>query len=92
VPTLEVLEGFVTPRVSPAVVPQAVALIGSLIMPHNIYLHSALVQTRRLAQDTKGHRQEALMYYGLESGVSLLVRARGGGGRGGGGGVQRLLG
>ena len=73
VPTAEVLRGFLIPKVPTGTVSQAVALIGSLVMPHNIYLHSALVQTRRLHRDTEAHRREALMYYSLESGISLLV-------------------
>jgi Mn2+/Fe2+ NRAMP family transporter len=38
VPGLEVLSGFALPRLPRAAVPQAVALVGSLIMPHNIFL------------------------------------------------------
>ena len=49
--------------------------MGSLIMPHNIYLHSALVQSRKLMANTPGHKKEALMYFGIESALSLLVRA-----------------
>ena len=52
---------------------QAVALMGSLIMPHNIYLHSALVQSRKLMANTPGHKKEALMYIGIESALSLVV-------------------
>jgi hypothetical protein len=52
---------------------QAVALLGSLLMPHNLYLHSALVQTRRLRAQDDAHRREALAYFGLESALSLLV-------------------
>lgn len=43
-------------------------------MPHNLYLHSALVQTRRLRAPGEGHRREALAYFGLESALSLAVR------------------
>jgi len=53
---------------------QAVALLGSLLMPHNLYLHSALVKSRRLRAQDDGHRREALAYFGLESALSLLVR------------------
>lgn len=73
VPLQEVATGFVTPRVPRSSIGQAVALVGSLIMPHNIYLHSALVQTRQLRRQDDQHRQEALVYYGIESGLSLLV-------------------
>lgn len=73
VPVKEVAEGFVIPRLPRSNIGHAVALIGSLIMPHNIYLHSALVQSRQLRRQDDQHRQEALVYYGIESGLSLLV-------------------
>jgi natural resistance-associated macrophage protein len=73
VPMKEVATGFVIPKVPRNNISQAVALVGSLIMPHNIYLHSALVQTRQLRRQDDQHRQEALVYYGIESGLSLLV-------------------
>lgn len=43
-------------------------------MPHNIYLHSALVQSRR--EYTKGSdtaKREAVFYFGFESALSLMV-------------------
>jgi Mn2+/Fe2+ NRAMP family transporter len=43
-------------------------------MQHNIYLHSALVQSRQLAVNDDVHKREALMYYAAESALSLLVR------------------
>ena len=73
VPVKDVAEGFVVPRLPRSNISQAVALVGSLIMPHNIYLHSALVQSRQLRRQDDAHRQEALVYYGIESGLSLLV-------------------
>jgi len=42
-------------------------------MPHNLYLHSALVLSRKV--DNKNHRQvyEANFYNAIESGISLFV-------------------
>eukprot|EP00775_Hariotina_reticulata_P007643 gene7643-7845_t len=68
-----VIKGFVTPTVPRPNIGQAVALVGSLIMPHNIYLHSALVMSRPLQRNDEQHKREALVYYGIESGMSLLV-------------------
>jgi Mn2+/Fe2+ NRAMP family transporter len=48
VPLGAVAEGFFKPSIPRPAIGQAVALVGSLIMPHNIYLHSALVQVRLL--------------------------------------------
>ncbi|KAF6254916.1 natural resistance-associated macrophage protein-domain-containing protein [Scenedesmus sp. NREL 46B-D3] len=73
VPLAAVAEGFLKPTIPRPAIGQAVALVGSLIMPHNIYLHSALVQTRTLRHDDDAHKKEALVYYGLESALSLLV-------------------
>eukprot|EP00878_Enallax_costatus_P009171 GHUV01009586.1.p1 GENE.GHUV01009586.1~~GHUV01009586.1.p1 ORF type:complete len:419 (+),score=81.59 GHUV01009586.1:440-1696(+) len=73
VPLEAVAEGFIKPTVPRPNIAQAVALVGSLIMPHNIYLHSALVQTRALRNEDEHHKREALVYYGIESAMSLLI-------------------
>jgi natural resistance-associated macrophage protein len=69
-----VLEGFLIPRLDGGsqAVAQAVALLGSILMPHNTFLHSALVQSRRL-EDRPEARRDALRYYRIESGLSLAV-------------------
>lgn len=42
-------------------------------MPHNVFLHSALVQSRKIETDKKGQVQEALRYYTIESSIALFV-------------------
>lgn len=42
-------------------------------MPHNIYLHSALVQEPRIPMVTTGDKREAMLYNGIESAVSLAI-------------------
>lgn len=71
VPLAEVAAGFVTPRVPRANIGQAVALVGSLIMPHNIYLHSALVQTRQLQRQDDHHRWGLVIDVHVCAGVCL---------------------
>ncbi|GIL45319.1 hypothetical protein Vafri_2585, partial [Volvox africanus] len=73
VPLDQVARGFTVPHLPRKDLPVAVALMGSLIMPHNIYLHSALVQTRRLGSDRPAAKREALTYFGIESALSLVV-------------------
>uniref|UniRef100_A0A915EIP6 Uncharacterized protein n=1 Tax=Ditylenchus dipsaci TaxID=166011 RepID=A0A915EIP6_9BILA len=41
-------------------------------MPHNLYLHSALVKSRRIDRSRKGAVQDANFYYLIESGIALL--------------------
>jgi len=42
-------------------------------MPHNIYLHSALVQSRNVDRSSKRAIDEAIFYFSLESCISLTV-------------------
>jgi len=50
----------------------AVGIIGATVMPHNLYLHSALVQTPQDADDAQS-RREALRCSGVDTVVSLSV-------------------
>ena len=48
----------------------AIGIIGATVMPHNLYLHSALVQTRKIKRDEKGIRQ-ALKLNFVDSTIAL---------------------
>src|SRR5271166_3630551 len=48
----------------------AIGILGATVMPHNLYLHSALVQTRRIA-DTDEARQSACRYNLFDSAIAL---------------------
>ncbi len=48
----------------------AVAIFGATVMPHNLYLHSALVQTRRIG-DTPAEKRQACRYNLLDSSIAL---------------------
>ncbi len=50
----------------------AIGIIGATVMPHNLYLHSALVQSRRLKQDRASLRQ-AVRYNTIDTTVALSV-------------------
>lgn len=50
----------------------AIGIIGATVMPHNLYLHSALVQSRKLQQDAPSVRN-AIRFNTIDSTVSLLV-------------------
>nr|XP_006824955.1 PREDICTED: natural resistance-associated macrophage protein 2-like [Saccoglossus kowalevskii] len=52
---------------------QIIGILGAVIMPHNIYLHSALVKSRDINRDNKKEIKEANMYYFIESALALLV-------------------
>jgi manganese transport protein len=48
----------------------AIGIIGATVMPHNLYLHSSIVQTRAFGQNDKG-RREAIKYSVIDSTVAL---------------------
>ena len=48
----------------------AIGILGATVMPHNLYLHSALVQSRRY-ELTEGGRRDALRYATLDSTIAL---------------------
>lgn len=50
----------------------AIGIIGATVMPHNLYLHSALVQSRRLQKDDSSIRR-ALQFNTIDSAVALTV-------------------
>jgi manganese transport protein len=50
----------------------AIGIIGATVMPHNLYLHSALVQTRRLKRDPESQRR-SVRYFTIDTTVALSV-------------------
>jgi len=50
----------------------AIGIIGATVMPHNLYLHSALVQSRRFQKDEASMRQ-ALRFNTIDSTVALTI-------------------
>ncbi|XVF61285.1 hypothetical protein PTKIN_Ptkin08bG0118000 [Pterospermum kingtungense] len=70
---IELLLGVLVPKLSSKTIKQAVGVVGCIIMPHNVFLHSALVQSREIDQSKKGRVQEALNYYSIESAGALVI-------------------
>ena len=54
----------------PAMLYIAIGILGATVMPHNLYLHSALVQSRDVSQTPEGIRQ-ACKYNFIDSAVAL---------------------
>ena len=50
----------------------AIGIIGATVMPHNLYLHSALVQSRKLQQDPASMRM-AIRFNAIDSTAALTV-------------------
>ncbi|XP_034143368.1 natural resistance-associated macrophage protein 2 isoform X2 [Esox lucius] len=72
----ELLKGMFLPYCQGCGTPQmeqAVGIVGAVIMPHNIYLHSALVKSRQIDRGNKKEVKEANKYYFIESTIALFV-------------------
>ncbi|MCW3798079.1 Nramp family divalent metal transporter [Sphingomonas sp. BN140010] len=70
-----VMRGFVpTPEIvtDPAMLYIAIGILGATVMPHNLYLHSAVVQTRAFEQTDSG-KQEAIRFATLDSTIALML-------------------
>jgi len=50
----------------------AIGMLGATVMPHNLYLHSSIVQSRRYDRTPKGKR-EAIFMANIDSGLALTV-------------------
>jgi manganese transport protein len=58
------------PRLPTGALYVAIGILGATVMPHNLYLHSALVQTRRIGADSRS-KAVACRYYLLDSTIAL---------------------
>jgi manganese transport protein len=65
VPTTDILH-------QPGMLYLALGIIGATVMPHNLYLHSGIVQTRAVAPDTAS-RKSALRYVTFDSTFALML-------------------
>src|SRR5205085_744604 len=70
-----VLGGFV-PRFQivqdPKMLYVAIGILGATVMPHNLYLHSSIVQTRKYEQNAEG-KSEAIKFATLDSTFALTI-------------------
>jgi manganese transport protein len=70
---LEMGRAFFVPGLSqPGMIVVAIGIIGATVMPHNLYLHSALVQSRKLQKDEASIRS-AIRFNTIDSTSALTV-------------------
>jgi len=69
-----ILNGFVpSPQIvtHPGMLYVSIGIIGATVMPHNLYLHSSIVQTRKYEQ-TAGGKREAIRFATIDSTMALM--------------------
>ena len=70
-----VLRGFIpSPQIvgDPGMLYLAIGILGATVMPHNLYLHSSIVQTRKYAETAEG-KQEAVRFAFIDSTIALTM-------------------
>jgi len=71
-----VLRSLVVPSpaivTNPAMLYIAIGILGATVMPHNLYLHSSIVQSRRY-QRTPGGKREAIHLANIDSALALTI-------------------
>jgi manganese transport protein len=74
-PVMAVLGGFI-PSVDVVTNPEmlyiAIGILGATVMPHNLYLHSAIVQTRKIEPTEQGKRN-AIRFAVADSTIALML-------------------
>jgi manganese transport protein len=74
-PVAAVLGGFVPSKEivsNPEMLYIAIGILGATVMPHNLYLHSSIVQTRRFEQTESG-RRHAIRWATTDSTIALML-------------------
>ncbi len=74
-PVAALLAGFIpSPQIvtNPEMLYIAMGIIGATVMPHNLYLHSSIVQTRAYERTEAGKR-EAIKWATVDSTVALML-------------------
>jgi len=70
------LHGLLIPSpqiiINPGMLYIAIGILGATVMPHNLYLHSSIVQSRRYKRTPEGKR-EAIVMANVDSGLALSV-------------------
>jgi manganese transport protein len=57
---------------NPSMLYIAIGILGATVMPHNLYLHSSIVQTRNYPRTTEGKKM-AIKFATIDSTVALLI-------------------
>ncbi|KAJ3679350.1 hypothetical protein LUZ60_017361 [Juncus effusus] len=69
----EVLRGLFVPSLrGSGATGLAISLLGAMVMPHNLFLHSALVLSRKVPRSVHGIK-EAISFYTIESAFALTI-------------------
>ncbi|MGB9666979.1 MAG: Nramp family divalent metal transporter [Candidatus Cryosericum sp.] len=69
----EAATSWVTPAIPPGSIPVVMSVLGAVVMPHNLFLHSEIIQSRQLNQQGSGIIEKQLRFEFLDTLNSMLI-------------------
>lgn len=72
---IPMLQGLIPQKeivTNPSMLYIAIGILGATVMPHNLYLHSSIVQTRNYSRTSKG-KKEAIKFATIDSTLALFI-------------------
>jgi manganese transport protein len=73
IPWAEVASGWVTPVMPLGSIPVIMSVLGAVVMPHNLFLHSEIIQSRQLNQKGKDVVEKQLRFEFVDTLNSMVV-------------------
>ena len=73
VPLAEAAAAWVTPSFPSGSIPIVMSVLGAVVMPHNLYLHSEIIQSRRLNEQGTAVIEKQLRFEFVDTLTSMLV-------------------
>ncbi|MCI2773333.1 Nramp family divalent metal transporter [Staphylococcus petrasii] len=73
---IDILNGFIPHQeivTNHSILYIALGIIGATIMPHNLYLHSSIVQSRKYNRESNDDKAQAIKYATIDSNIQLSI-------------------
>ncbi len=70
---LQATRGWVTPDIPPGAMPIVMSVLGAVVMPHNLFLHSEIIQSRQWNLEDEAMIQKQLKYEFFDTLFSMLL-------------------
>ncbi|WP_373747661.1 Nramp family divalent metal transporter, partial [Weissella soli] len=72
-PALQTLDTHIPQGASSSQLTMALGIVGATVMPHNLYLHSSIVQTRNIDHENKSELRESVKLMAWDSTIQLSL-------------------
>jgi manganese transport protein len=69
----EAVKGWFVPSMPPSSLPIIMSVLGAVVMPHNLYLHSEIIQSRQLHRESEGMIERQMKYEIADTIFAMLI-------------------